>query len=70
MCQAPVAEVQGAVLDGRLGIAYPKPAKVGLYVSLALELVRRGVATQRGDAGGLRGFRLLLSFQTTPAVRP
>lgn len=47
VCQAPVAEVQGAVLDGRLGIAYPKPAKVGLYVSLALELVRRGVATQR-----------------------
>lgn len=46
-CQEKCAEVQGAMLDGVLGIAYPKPQKVGLYVSLALELLRRGAATQR-----------------------
>ena len=47
VCQAEVAEVQGALVDGRRGIAYPKPAKVGIYVSLGLELLRRGVATQK-----------------------
>eukprot|EP00435_Cladocopium_sp_Y103_P007936 s2109_g2.t1 len=46
-CQSKLAEVQGAILDGSLGVAYPKPAKVGVYVSLALELLRRGAATQR-----------------------
>ena len=47
VCQAARAEVQGAILDGELGIAYPKPPKVGIYVSLAIELLRRGAATQR-----------------------
>ena len=45
--QATRAEVQGAIVDGVEGIAYPKPQKLGLYIGLALELVRRGCATQR-----------------------
>ena len=47
VCQASKAEVQGAIFDGETGIAYPKPPKVCLYISLALELLRRGAATQR-----------------------
>ena len=47
VCQATRAEVQGCILDGEAGIAFPKPPKVLLYVRLALELVRRGAATQR-----------------------
>ena len=47
VCQQSKAEVQGAIVDGNLGIAFPKPPKVALYVSLALELVRRGNSTQR-----------------------
>ena len=47
VCQQTKAEVHGAIVDGVLGIAYPKPQKVGLYSGLALELLRRGVATQR-----------------------
>ena len=41
------AEVQGAIVDGKAGKAWPKPQKIGIYVALALELLRRGVATQR-----------------------
>ena len=47
VCQVSKAEVQGCILDGQQGIAYPKPQKVVLYVSLALELLQRGVANQR-----------------------
>ena len=47
VCQATKAEVRGCILDGEAGIAYPKPPKVVLYVSLALELLRGGAATQR-----------------------
>ena len=47
VCQAAKAEVQGAIFDGEVGIAYPKPPKVLLYVSLCLELLRRGCCTQR-----------------------
>jgi hypothetical protein len=47
VCQQSKAEVQGAIVDGNLGIAFPNPPKVALYVSLALELVRRGNSTQR-----------------------
>lgn len=47
VAQAAKAEVQGAIVDGVEGIAYPKPQKLGLYLGLALELVRRGNATQR-----------------------
>lgn len=41
------AEIQGAIVDGKAGKAWPKPQKVAVYVALALELLRRGVATQR-----------------------
>ena len=47
VCQAIKAEVQGAIFDGEQGVAYPKPPKIALYISLALELLRRGEATQR-----------------------
>ena len=47
VCQAVRAEVQGAIVDGEAGIAYPKPPKIGLYVALGLELLHRGAATQR-----------------------
>ena len=45
LCQKTIAEVQGAIVDGFLGVAYPKPMKVGLYVCLALELLRRACYT-------------------------
>lgn len=45
--QALRAEVQGAWLDGVKGTCSAKPSKILKYVSLALELVRRGSATQR-----------------------
>lgn len=41
------AEVQGAWVDGRRGVVSAKPAKVARYVSLAIELLERGSATQR-----------------------
>ena len=47
MCQSSKAEIQGAIFDGQKGLAYPKPPKVHLYVQLALELLKRGQATQR-----------------------
>ena len=42
-----VAEVQGAIVDGQLGIAYPKPDKVLKYAQLAMVLLNEGVATQK-----------------------
>ena len=50
------AEIQGALLDGREGVAYAKPSKLVKYVGLAWELVSRGYASQRElqvVAGGL-----------------
>lgn len=40
-----VAEVQGALLDGRTGVAYAKPAKLIKYLGLGWELVRSGYAS-------------------------
>ena len=60
VCQKTVAEVQGAIVDGELGIAYPKPPKVALYVGLALELLRRGSGTQRELQVVCGGFVLFL----------
>ena len=40
-----VAEVQGALLDGRAGVAYAKPAKLLKYLGLGWELVRSGYAS-------------------------
>ena len=42
-----VAEVQGAVLDGHLGIAHPKIEKVLKYVYLAYLLLRSAASSQR-----------------------
>eukprot|EP00435_Cladocopium_sp_Y103_P037033 s3214_g9.t1 len=41
------AEVQGAIVDGTLGIAYPKPDKVLRYVQLAVLLLKAGVSSQK-----------------------
>ena len=41
------AEVQGAILDGDLGLAYPKVDKVMKYVRLALLLLEEGFSTQK-----------------------
>ena len=45
--QQRLAEVQGAIVDGTQGIAYPKPEKVLKYCQLACHLLQEGVCTQR-----------------------
>eukprot|EP00438_Fugacium_kawagutii_P018348 Skav224069 [mRNA] locus=scaffold432:49200:52519:+ [translate_table: standard] len=47
VAQATKAEVQGAILDGVQGIAYPKPAKVLRYAGLAQRLLETNQATQK-----------------------
>lgn len=42
-----VAEIQGAIVDGRSGLVKPKPQKVLKYVELALHLFEKGEASQR-----------------------
>ena len=41
------AEVQGALVDGKLGVAYPKPEKVLKYSQLAILLLEAGECTQK-----------------------
>eukprot|EP00438_Fugacium_kawagutii_P035919 Skav227992 [mRNA] locus=scaffold390:150806:154332:- [translate_table: standard] len=41
------AEIQGAWVDGKKGIAMAKPSKIAKYVKLTLELLLRGRASQR-----------------------
>lgn len=41
----PLAEVQGAVVDGELGVAYPKDAKLLKYFVMGLDLCERRVCT-------------------------
>ena len=67
VCQKTIAEVQGAIVDGFLGVAYPKPMKVGLYVCLALELLRRACYAT-GNAGSVWRFCLLLPVPAPPFV--
>ena len=43
----PVAEVQGAVVDGERGVAYPKVDKILKYVVLGLKLAGSTYSTQR-----------------------
>ena len=43
--QASKAEVQGAIVDGREGVAYPRPEKLLKYVELAYMLIRSGRGT-------------------------
>ena len=45
--QRRVAEVQGAVVDGKAGVAYPKPDKILKYAQLACLLLNEDKATQR-----------------------
>lgn len=45
--RSPLAEVQGAVIDGAIGIAYPKEGKLLKYVSAALKLCSQHQVTQR-----------------------
>ena len=42
-----VAEVQGAVVDGNRGLAYPKGQKLSKYVTIAYHLMEETMATQR-----------------------
>ena len=42
-----VAEVQGAVVDGFRGLAYPKGQKLSKYVTMAHQLMEENMATQR-----------------------
>ena len=50
------AEVQGAIIDGEAGVAYPKPVKVYKYVALASLLLQEESCSQKQAqvvAGGL-----------------
>ena len=42
-----VGEVQGAIIDGKAGLIYPKPCKVLKYAFLAMLLVKAGSCTQK-----------------------
>ena len=55
------AEVQGAIIDGKRGLAYPKGAKLVKYVVMALLLTSRASCAQRQMqviCGGLVYFRM------------
>ena len=43
--QQPKAEVQGALVDGQRGIAFPKPEKILKYTQLACQLLASGSST-------------------------
>ena len=45
--QSTKAEIQGAIVDGVMGLVKPKPDKVLKYVELALRLLQKGDSTQR-----------------------
>eukprot|EP00438_Fugacium_kawagutii_P027300 Skav202700 [mRNA] locus=scaffold654:350470:356680:- [translate_table: standard] len=45
--RAPLAEVQGAQVDGQLGVAYPRESKLLKYVSASLQLVAKGRCSQK-----------------------
>ena len=45
--RASKAEVQGAIVDGQVGIAHPKVEKVWRYVQLARALLEQGVSSQK-----------------------
>eukprot|EP00435_Cladocopium_sp_Y103_P050034 s2053_g15.t1 len=60
---ASVAEVQGALLDGRAGVAYAKPEKVMKYLGLGWELVKRGKASLRELQVVAGGFVYITMFR-------
>lgn len=47
VASASKAEMQGAIVDGRAGIIYPKPGKVLKYAFLTLMIVKEGSCTQK-----------------------
>ena len=47
VARQPVAEVQGAIVDGRVGLAYPKPEKALRYLRLAQLLLIAGEGSQK-----------------------
>ena len=61
--QQRVAEVQGAIVDGSRGLAYPKPEKVMKYCQLACHLLARGRCTQRQAQVIGGGFVYLAMFR-------
>lgn len=58
-----VAEVQGALLGGRAGVAYAKPDKVLKYLGLGWELVRRGEASMKELQVVAGGFVYITMFR-------
>lgn len=42
-----IAEVQGALVDGDKGVVMAKPSKIAKYVSLTLEILRKGACSQK-----------------------
>ena len=61
--QQRVAEVQGALVDGTLGQAYPKPEKVLKYAQLACHLLASGASTVKQAQVIGRGFVYLAMFR-------
>ena len=56
VCRSLKAEVQGAIIDGEAGVAYPKPVKLYKYLALATLLLQEVSCTQKQAqvvAGGL-----------------
>eukprot|EP00438_Fugacium_kawagutii_P035425 Skav206960 [mRNA] locus=scaffold255:97287:103925:- [translate_table: standard] len=47
VARAPKAEVQGATVEGKAGVAYPRESKLAKYFALAVSLCELRVATQK-----------------------
>ena len=75
--RAPVAEIQGAIVDGVAGFAQPKANKIALYCQLALMLVEQGQCTLKElqvsnvffQLKGVRQKWNLLSFRESKCVK-
>eukprot|EP00435_Cladocopium_sp_Y103_P065369 s173_g27.t1 len=57
------AEIQGALLDGREGVAHAKPEKILKYMGLGWELVQRGSASLREIQVVAGGFVYITMFR-------
>ena len=68
--QALQAEVQGAWVDGQKGVMCAKPSKICKYVRLALEVIKRGKASQRElqVVGGVLSFSDYISMFKRPLM--
>ena len=67
VCRASKAEVQGAILDGAKGVAYPKAQKMGKYIQLCMLLLNRGRCSQR-QAQVIGGGLVYLSMFRRPLL--